>query len=186
MNATKRNKLKTLRDDGHEIAYHTLNHPWVDSTYSEKDIRHYVELELDSGMALMAADGFTLRSFAFPGGFSIPPLVDSAKARFATVRTYNFGFHEYWKQSQQYQLRADDPSRTLIPYGIDKASGFLNLAQWDLIMKDIYAGKSVSLLFHAIDDRNPYSTHPPWFMQIIREIHSQKIPCKTVGEFFGY
>lgn len=179
-------KLKILRGDGHEIAYHTLTHPWLDSSYTGKKLREFLKTEIDSGIALMREAGFEVKSFAFPGGYFTEEAADSVRQRFKAIRTFNYGFWEYWERRRNYTLSFSDSSSHFVPYGIDHNSGFFSEEGWQLMLDDLKQGIPVGLLFHKIDAEWEYGTDAEDLMRVIRDIHKAEIPFLTVGEFFGY
>ena len=68
LTVAQKNKLREIRDHGHEIAFHSTNHvnflKCADSSGVEKMIR----VEISHGLRLMNNDGFYPTTFAYPYG----------------------------------------------------------------------------------------------------------------------
>lgn len=62
------NKLKILKEEGHEIACHGLNHLNATEFCKSNTIKEYIETEIVPAINIMEEKGFKPRSFAYPHG----------------------------------------------------------------------------------------------------------------------
>lgn len=79
--------LHLLQRDGHEIAYHTRTHPRLDLYLKRHGLEHWLEHEVDRGVAEHRALGFPARSFACPFHASTSETRKALAERFDVIRT---------------------------------------------------------------------------------------------------
>ena len=79
-------KLRALQEDGHEIAFHSRTHPKLGPYLRKHGLPHWLEHEIDAGVAEHRALGFPAKSFASPfHAFTDETLAETAK-RFPVTR----------------------------------------------------------------------------------------------------
>ncbi len=79
-------KLKILRDDGHEIAFHGLRHLSAGKFIRENSLAGYLEAEILPGIDAMARRGFPPATFSYPYGVRAPYIDDALLKYFKHVR----------------------------------------------------------------------------------------------------
>lgn len=185
MNSMKKGKLLDLQNRGHEIAYHTLNHPTWDSTNSQKEIDEYLRVEIDSGLNLLRNSGLNVSSFAFPGEIYDSAIFHLVSTRFDHVRSGHFGYFEYWLRRREYTLTPDE-NMEFWSYSIDNASLFEVDGTMDMIIEDLLSGKHVALLMHSLTyEQIMYTTNPEKFFHFIRVLNNKGIQFNTVNKFYN-
>ncbi len=80
-------ELIFLQADGHEIAYHSRTHPKLKPYLDEHGLDHWLEHEIDAGVAEHRALGFPATSFASPFHQSTAETRAACAHRFAITRT---------------------------------------------------------------------------------------------------
>jgi len=78
--------LRALQSDGHEIAFHSRTHPRLGPYLARHGLAHWLEHEIDAGIAEHRALGFPARSFASPYHASTPQTRAETGRRFAVTR----------------------------------------------------------------------------------------------------
>ena len=116
--AEQKNKLRILRDHGHEIAYHTINHyNMVDYVFKyHHTVEELMRVEIEAGLKQMNADGFYPITFAYPYGAHNGQFDQMLKKYFRSVRALN-GSPDYSKS-----LTATEKNDVLYGMGLDKTS----------------------------------------------------------------
>lgn len=176
-------KLKRLSAAGHEIAYHTLNHPDLNNHLS-LELTSYLKTEIDSGFELMRNAGFNPQAFAFPGDHSNKELQDSLRNRFPIVRSGSFGYFEYWDRRRSYELDPEKPD-SFWCYDIGLNSRFAEDDNMLMMLEDVSEGKNLALLFHSLNDSNTtYTTPAESFFALIRELKRDGAHFVTVSDFY--
>lgn len=79
--------LHELQRDGHEIAFHTRTHPHLGQYLRRHGLAHWLEHEVDRGIAEHRALGFPARTFACPFHASTPETRQALAERFDIIRT---------------------------------------------------------------------------------------------------
>lgn len=79
-------ELKDIKRRGHEIAYHTANHPDLVKEVDKHGMAQTEAKEINSDLALMEADGYTVTNFAYPFGSYSSQLNTWLLRRFKSVR----------------------------------------------------------------------------------------------------
>lgn len=64
----EKSELHIIAQHGHEIGYHTANHPNMQSAVRNDGLMKTMANEIDSDLKLMQKDGFTITNFAYPFG----------------------------------------------------------------------------------------------------------------------
>lgn len=82
-------KLHDIENHGHEIAFHTTNHPNISKLSSKINTDTLVETEIIRGLNLMRAKGFNPKNFAFPYGAHTNTLDNLFLRYFNSVRCLN-------------------------------------------------------------------------------------------------
>jgi peptidoglycan-N-acetylglucosamine deacetylase len=114
----QKNKLRILKDHGHEIAYHTTNHynmvEYVVKFHHTIDELMQNEIEFD--LKKMERDGFYPTTFAYPYGVHTGEYDHLLKRYFKSVRALN-GSTDYSKS-----LAPLEKNDLLYGFGLDKSS----------------------------------------------------------------
>ncbi len=84
--------LRTLQDDGHEIACHGMNHISVKLYVDSLDV--YMEKEVLAAKDFLERNGFTINSFAYPFGDSTPLSDSLLSLHFTRIRKANYNYRD--------------------------------------------------------------------------------------------
>ena len=79
-------KLRTLQEDGHEIAFHGYNHVNADAYLENHSIQQYLDYEIIPGIEVMNNAGFYPVDFAYPFGSENDTLTAALQNYFVHVR----------------------------------------------------------------------------------------------------
>lgn len=85
----QRVKLHAIQNRGHEIGFHTANHPDLTTYIQKYGINRLIEKEIEKGLALMNQEGFYPTSFAYPYGSRLPELDVHLWKYFKSLRALN-------------------------------------------------------------------------------------------------
>jgi peptidoglycan/xylan/chitin deacetylase (PgdA/CDA1 family) len=110
-------KLMTLKSHGHEIAYHSLNHPDFVKYLQQHSMGQLEEEEITKGLKMMQADGINPLTFAYPYGSHNEVLDNCILRTFKSVRYLN-GTKDYAKSFVKNTSNSE-----LYAIGIDASSG---------------------------------------------------------------
>lgn len=105
-------KLHAIQNDGHEIAYHTTNHPDLAKLLVKKGMDYVIAEEIESDLTLMRADGFTVTNFAYPYGSHTVELDNKLMQYFHSVRVLA-------NKSNYYKCLALQACKKQLLYGPD-------------------------------------------------------------------
>lgn len=89
LNASQKQKLHEIENRGHEIGYHTSNHPDLTKYFQLYGLQKLVNNEIAAGLTLMNKDGFYPKTFAYPYGSHLPELDCALLKYFTSVRMLN-------------------------------------------------------------------------------------------------
>jgi peptidoglycan/xylan/chitin deacetylase (PgdA/CDA1 family) len=89
LNADQIQKLHEIEKRGHEIGYHTSNHPDLTKYYQQNGLQKLMKSEILDGLSLMNKDGFYPKTFAYPYGSHLPELDCAILKYFNSVRMLN-------------------------------------------------------------------------------------------------
>lgn len=83
--------LKQLKEDGHEIACHSMNHTNLNDFLLSHSIKEYIDQEILPAIEKMKELGFDVKSYAYPFGVSTPEVDEELLKYFNILRkaTYN-------------------------------------------------------------------------------------------------
>jgi peptidoglycan/xylan/chitin deacetylase (PgdA/CDA1 family) len=109
-------KLKTIRDHGNEIGYHTTNHVHVPFYIEHNGVKAFMKNEIAPDLLKMRADGFNPVVFAYPYGDHNLRSDSCMLCHFKSVRNLN-GTNNYAKS-----LTADSDETKLYAMVMDKNS----------------------------------------------------------------
>lgn len=90
LDSIKIEKLKQLRNEGHEIANHSYSHTNPRNFIEKNSITEYLDQEVDKQDSILKQLGFTPTSFALPFGISTQELIDSLQNRYNYTRGATF------------------------------------------------------------------------------------------------
>ena len=80
------NQLRVLEAYGHEIGYHTVNHPRLENYLEQFDLKHYIVNEIERGLEMMSKLGFKTESFAYPFNNATQDSIQLLSSYFKTQR----------------------------------------------------------------------------------------------------
>lgn len=89
VNLQQKIKLQEIQNHGHEIGFHTLNHPDLTAYIQKWGIQKLIDDEIVEGLRLMNKDGFYPTSFAYPYGSHLPQLDVRLWRYFKSLRALN-------------------------------------------------------------------------------------------------
>jgi peptidoglycan/xylan/chitin deacetylase (PgdA/CDA1 family) len=96
LTAQQKQRLKTIQQKGHEIAFHTTNHAHMVQMLKNHPMKQVLDKEIYQGLNNMAADGFYPTDFAYPFGRHNPSLDSALLKIFHSIRSLN-GTEDYSK-----------------------------------------------------------------------------------------
>jgi peptidoglycan/xylan/chitin deacetylase (PgdA/CDA1 family) len=117
LNRDQKNKLMTLMNHGHEIAYHSVHHPDFVKYLQQNTMGKLEEEEINKGLKMMNKDGFFPTDFAYPYGSHNEVLDNCLQRRFKSVRYLN-GTKDYARS-----FAKNTGNSELYGMGIDENSG---------------------------------------------------------------
>lgn len=103
----QKDELHIMAAHGHEIAYHTTNHPDLVKALQKKGMAALITEEIEKDLPLMRKDGFNIVNFAFPFGSHNAQLDAAFLRTFKSIRavTNSQNYHKSLvKQSGEKQL----------------------------------------------------------------------------------
>lgn len=146
----QKEKLRIIAQHGHEIAYHTTNHPDLARMLQREGMPAVINEEIKKDLHMMRQDGFQIKNFAYPFGSSNMQLDGAIKRYFQTVRKVcNAG---NWLKSLVKQSGND--KKILYGAGIDDNSA-LNINGILFLLDNAYSHHDcVVLTAHEINTHN--------------------------------
>jgi len=173
----QKDKLRIIKNHGHEIAYHTLSHPDMVKYLRKNSMEKLEGEEILRGLVLMNADGFYPKNFAYPYGSHTEVLDNCLLRRFRSIRCLN-GSSDYAKS-----FTSGEDNSKLFAIGMDRSSGktineLLNLV--NIAQKN---NNCLVLVGHHINraDKNMYVS-PERLRKIIQEVRNNNMKFYTVCE----
>lgn len=170
-------KLKALRDHGHEIAFHSTNHPNFLKYVDTAGINNLFEREIKKGLRLMNKDGFYPTTFAYPYGSHNDIIDKLLLTQFKSIRALN-GTHDLARSLAPlrdnkliFGLGIDESSKrrlskiegllylaketntcsVLLIHNIERSTTRFQIPLWKL-RKILIRAKSLSLKFYTISE----------------------------------
>jgi peptidoglycan/xylan/chitin deacetylase (PgdA/CDA1 family) len=98
-------KLKILQADGHEIAFHGLNHADEVAYIQDNSLSEYMNNEIISGINLMKSKGFNPVDFAYPFGSDDPDAREALAGYFLHMRDTYYD----WDDTIFYEYGSNTP-----------------------------------------------------------------------------
>ena len=86
LDTAQKKKLKEIEHRGHEIAYHTATHADLVKEVARRGMAKMEEREIDTDLALMRRDGYTINNFAYPYGSHSSQINTCLLRKFKSVR----------------------------------------------------------------------------------------------------
>ena len=176
--AAQKNKLMILRDHGHEIAYHTINHyNMVDYVFKyHHPVEELMRIEIEAGLKQMNDDGFYPITFAYPYGAHNGQFDQMLKKYFRSVRALN-GSPDYSRS-----LTATSKNDVLYGLGLDKSSQKSD----ETIMKIIHSAKENNncavFVAHNINMNNSLSVTRERLQKIFALVNELGLKYYTAAE----
>lgn len=169
--------LHQLQDHGHEIAYHSLTHPDFVKYLKKHPPAQLLSEEIDKGMALMNADGFYPKTFAYPYGSHNNQTDQLLLKRFKSLRALN------GSPDRSKSFTATSDNTMLYSIGLDLSSGKSMDELLNLISLAQQNSNCLVLLGHHINQpatkmQVPYER----LKKIITTVHERKMKFYTVSE----
>ena len=150
------NKLKTLKADGHEIAYHSYTHVDADDYLTTHSIQEYLDNEILNGIGLMDNKGLKPVDFAYPYGSENNDLTDVLDQYFLHIRGIADGDPLKSINSVYYQHGSNTP--LIHGVGTDESRGYSTDEIYDGISRAKDEEKIIIFYSHTpVDTNNPGS-----------------------------
>jgi peptidoglycan/xylan/chitin deacetylase (PgdA/CDA1 family) len=157
LTAKQKHKLLEIQQHGHEIAFHSTNHPNFLSYADSSGCSSLLKYEVNNGLELMNRDGFYPKTFAYPYGKHNEIIDKLLLKNFRSVRALN-GTGKLINS-----LVPKQGNKILYSLGIDKSRGITTnkLDEWLRIAQQ--SDKCIVLVAHKIEvDQSqlqiPYTT----------------------------
>lgn len=182
-------KLTVLRDDGHEIGYHSTSHKNA-KLLSQQGVnwKQYYQKEIAPDLTLLRQHGFDPQTFAYPFGAEVPAFTKQLKQHFSRVRgfTTEMDGKKYFKNYQKYH----DPFLQMA-FSID--SHRLNFSELALVLDELHSNCGTLILAsHKIVDRPATDRkaryHGVWAITrtdletVIKMVHARNIRTTTFSQ----
>ena len=174
----QKEKLAIIQNHGHEIAFHTTNHPNLQD-YVFKYGHSFDELirnEIDNDLKLMNNDGFYPKTFAYPYGAHNYFLDTLLMGHFKSIRALN-GTKDYTKS-----IVATHCNKLLYGLGIDKSS---KRSDHDIIkiLESVTNNKSCAVFVaHDINTSDKFSLTIDRLKAIIDFSRANNLKYYTISE----
>jgi peptidoglycan/xylan/chitin deacetylase (PgdA/CDA1 family) len=178
LNKHEKSLLKDIERHGHEIAYHTANHPDLPKEIMKKGWARVEEKEIKSDLRLMRQDGYNVTNFAYPYGSHNSQLNTLLLRTFKSVRALS-NRQNYYKSlvkqtgTQQvfYGANVDNNSRLKD----DKIISLMNDAQ--------YYHDCLVLVAHQIENKSIKLQISRERLQLIaRTAYEKKLEFITISQ----
>ncbi|MES2777144.1 MAG: polysaccharide deacetylase family protein [Bacteroidota bacterium] len=151
LDAGQKAKLHTIQSRGHEIGFHTLNHPDLTRYIQRWGIQTLVQKEIAEGLRQMNKDGFYPTSFAYPYGSRLPELDLALWQYFKSLRALN--------GTKDYSKSCTGSNYNPLLYGLvidEKANKSIQLVE-RLMMGTKQNSNCLVFCAHQINSSNPAS-----------------------------
>jgi peptidoglycan-N-acetylglucosamine deacetylase len=101
-------KLRTLKADGNEIAFHGLYHTDAVTYLQTHTVQQYLDYEIIPGINIMNAAGFEPVDFSYPDGSDVPAVTQVLHSYFGHIRdtTYRWDDTIYYTYGSNQTLIA--------------------------------------------------------------------------------
>ena len=172
------NKLKTLKADGNEIAFHGMYHTDVVDYLNSHSVQQYIDYEITPGINLMTNDGLAPVDFAYPNGSDDPAATLALEAYFGHIRDTHYD----WDDMIYYQYGSNQAF--IAGIGMDESYGHS--------MTEIYDGISLAktddkiLIFYGHEPvpSNPgsYQTSYDRLENILKYVSDNNLKTFTISE----
>jgi peptidoglycan/xylan/chitin deacetylase (PgdA/CDA1 family) len=113
----QKEELHAVAAHGHEIAFHTTNHPDLVKVFNKQGIDIILKEEIEKGVALLQQDGFQINNFAYPYGSHNAQLDIALLKVFKSIRAVGN------PQNSYYKCMAKDRGEKQLLYGADIDEG---------------------------------------------------------------
>lgn len=158
-------ELHTMQDAGWEIGSHTVSHRRLPGLPAEE-----LYEEVYTSKALLEEAGFTVTSFAPPGGANDETVTALVRRYYQTLRGTEAGVN----------TSAVDPYNLLVKPTFTWTST-RDVKRW--VREARKQNAWLILVFHYIDESDPeYSMHPETFAEIAAMLHRREIPVVTIAD----
>ena len=178
LSAEQKRKLVSIRDHGHEIAFHSTNHyNMMDYVYKyNHTIDECIKNEVEDGLKMMNRDGFYPITFAYPMGAHNGLFDKMLQRYFKSVRALN-GTNDYSKS-----LVPTENNKVIFGLGIDKSSKRTDEAVLKLIRSASENGDCAVFVAHNIDMNNSLSVTRERLVKIFSLVNSLGLKYYTVTQ----
>lgn len=185
---TKKVRLKSLYERGHEVGHHSYDHPSLEA-YADKPFDHYLEEQIFPLQQLFEADGYQVTSFAYPYGIVLPYSDSLLLHHFKSVRHLAYAQKIPLYEHNVSLIPAKTPvSAVLYAVGIDQHYR----TPWEDIYRAIDScvlnQKSLLLLAHYVgnDPNHEWMTDQQALIQVLRYAHQKGMRFGTINELEVY
>ncbi|MGE5518479.1 MAG: polysaccharide deacetylase family protein [Candidatus Dadabacteria bacterium] len=178
LTSEQKRKLHEIASHGHEIAYHSTNHPDMVKRLKSKGMAEIINEEILKDLRLMRADGYSISHFAYPYGSHNRELDCTMKRYFKTVRKVcnkNNWNKSLVKQSGERQI--------LYGAGIDHGSKISNQGIIDLL--DNAQSNHDCVVLNAHEMNNPryiFSVSTERLVRIAKEAKQRNLEFITIDQ----
>ncbi len=148
LNPLQKSRLLQLQQHGHEIAFHSLNHPDFVKYLQRNSMAMLEREEITKGLEMMNRDGFFPTNFAYPYGSHNEVLDNSLLRKFKSIRFLN-GTNNLAKS---YTTSANNAE--LYAIGMDMSSGKSTQALLDMVSQAKENKNCLVMVGHHIDRKD--------------------------------
>lgn len=183
MDAGKINKLKELRDYGHEIAGHGLNHLNAVATVNSIGFESYFNQEIEPMMEYMDANGFNVNSFAYPYGARESSLDNKLFAHFKMLRATTYGSASPAQQDCYYKN-----SNLVYALGIDNSYPHFSIPYFIQLLEYAKAKNKILILYAhkpVTTSTADYQTEMNTLIQICQYVKQNNMKFYRLSELYN-
>jgi len=166
---------KTAVKKGHDIGYHSLNHPNLKKVSREDFIR-----ETLSQIDVFRSAGIPLVSFAYPYGFSEPWMNEELLRHYRILRNYSTEMHIYDRLAVQNRLIISRAIDNTLFTGDEDFNTAINSML--LTVKFLGGNHILPLTSHTISDTAAWGIKPRRLQYLLEKVHELQLNFYTYHE----
>jgi len=178
LTADQKNKLRIIKNHGHEIGFHTTSH-YNMVEYVVKyhhTLKELIDNEIEDDLKKMNRDGFYPVTFAYPFGARTGEYDHLLQRYFKSVRALN-GSKDYSKS-----LAPVDKNDLLYGFGLDKSSKHTDECLDNLLHSAKNNNCCAILVAHDIDKESKLSVTLDRLRAIVKTVKDLNLKYYTVSE----
>lgn len=175
--------LKQLRDDGHEIGCHSMNHVNLNEFLINHTLQDYIDQEILPAIQKMKELGFDVKSYAYPFGIGTPAADEELLKYFKIIRKATYNIENVILDKIDRTFTKMGSSRVVDAMGIDK--------QYGITIENLETGikranhRNEVLVLHAhriVEKDSGYTTTREYLEEAFRLSKKNNLKSLTISE----